>query len=63
MYAVLAPAASDPDSEEDLELVVMKVEVEDEVPVFEAIEDENEAQTVLDAFVEMLAAQADEDAE
>ena len=61
LYVVLAPAGSDPESDEDLELVVMKVEVVDDVPAFEAVDDEDTAQAVLDAFIESLAAEAGEE--
>ncbi len=54
LYVVLAPADADPESEEDLELVVMTIKMDDGVPAFEAVEDEDVAQAVLDKFIASL---------
>ena len=54
MYVVLAPADSDPESEEDLELVVMQVVMTDEGPSFEMFEDDELAEAVLDKFISSL---------
>lgn len=54
MYVVLAPADSDPESEEDLELVVMQVVMTDDGPSFEMFEDDALAEAVLDKFISSL---------
>ena len=54
MYVVLAPADSDPESEEDLELVVMQVVMTDEGPSFEMFEDDEIAEAVLEKFISSL---------
>lgn len=54
MYVVLAPADSDPESEEDLELVVMQVAMTDEGPSFEMFDDDELAEAVLDKFISSL---------
>ena len=54
MYVVLAPADSDPESEEDLELVVMQVIMTDEGPSFEMFDDDELAEAVLDKFISSL---------
>ncbi|MBE7064781.1 MAG: DUF1292 domain-containing protein [Ruminococcaceae bacterium] len=54
MYVVLAPADSDPESEEDLELVVMQVVMTDDGPSFEMFEDDELAEAVLDKFISSL---------
>ena len=54
MYVVLAPADSDPESEEDLELVVMQVIMTDECPSFEMFDDDELAEAVLDKFISSL---------
>ncbi|MBQ8164715.1 MAG: DUF1292 domain-containing protein [Clostridia bacterium] len=54
MYVVLAPADSDPESDDDLELVVMQVVMTDEGPTFEMFEDDELAEAVLDKFISSL---------
>lgn len=54
MYVVLAPADADPESEEDLELVVMQVVMTDEGPSFEMFEDDELAEAVLNKFISSL---------
>ena len=54
MYVVLAPADSDPESEEDLERVVMQVVMTDEGPSFEMFEDDEIAEAVLEKFISSL---------
>lgn len=54
MYVVLAPADSDPESEEDLELVVMQVTMTDEGPSFEMFDDDELAEAVLEKFISSL---------
>ena len=54
MYVVLAPADSDPESEEDLELVVMQVIMTDDGPSFEMFDDDELAEAVLDKFISSL---------
>lgn len=54
MYVVLAPADADPESEDDLELVVMQVAMTDEGPSFEMFEDDELAEAVLDKFINSL---------
>lgn len=54
MYVVLAPADSDPESDEDLELVVMQVVMTDEGPSFEMFDDDELAEAVLEKFISSL---------
>lgn len=57
MYVVLAPADADPESDEDLELVVMQVVMTDEGPSFEMFDDDDLAEAVLDRFISSLDAE------
>ncbi|MGX8795522.1 DUF1292 domain-containing protein [Fusibacter sp. JL298sf-3] len=53
-YAILTSEEEDPDSEDELEVIVFRVTEEDEEFVFETIEDENELNEVVEAYNQLL---------
>ena len=59
LYVVLAPEEADIENDEELELAVMEVTVENDVPSFSIVESDDLANEILNKFIESSLEESD----
>ena len=62
LYAVITAVDEEPDSDDEMNVVIMRTEMENDEPVFTLVEDDEICKKVLETFIELFDEEVDTEA-